>query len=90
MQRRTLNLVLALLTGRVWEENPRTLRNKSIDIWDCREWVEFVMLHFLPWRFIKEVIIIDRRAKYILPRFFTSKKYPYDISKPRRFWDKWA
>jgi len=48
MQDRTLNFILVLVTGRVWGQNIKNLKGKSVDLWDCEPWMDFILLHFMP------------------------------------------
>ncbi len=85
MQEKTLNFILALVTGRTWaEENPKSMINKSIDLWDYEPGMKFILLHFMPQVLLKESIKINTKSRYINPnrnRQFLFRFYTIDEKK---------
>ena len=57
MEERTLNFILALVTGRVWGNGGEV----AINIWDCKPWMDFILLHFIPHIFPNQKIKLHKR-----------------------------
>ena len=63
MQERTLNFILALVTGRVWSRSPIT----SIDIWNYKPGIDFILDNFIPCLFPKEKVKINKKSGFHKP-----------------------
>ena len=58
MEDRTLNFILVLVTGRVWGNGGGM---QKINVWDCKEWMDFITLNFIPCLFPTRRIKLHKR-----------------------------